>query len=330
MTMAPPEWYPDPSGRNERRYWNGTAWTEFVWSAGQQGIDPIKLAPISVSSNEQEPKKVPSTAGDISASPSDYPSDQTKSPSLRETKRQGRDEFESISLSAAHGDPNALVALPAAIERAMKVYRGKALAEKKWDVLTTGIRDVLQDDRLSEAEEGRLRALSSALGLDLQKLADRDLRAFEELVIAGLNDGRLPTADVPIALKPGEVGRASFDAVLMKEVAIRKMRGGSKGFNIHIAKGVNYRTAQVRVHSVVVGTHLQVQDRGVLTVTNQRAVFAGQARTLEFRFDKLVGIEQFKDGLRINVSNRQLASLFRITPPSSPLIAAALITKSMT
>jgi hypothetical protein len=38
-------------------------------------------------------------------------------------------------------------------------------------------------------------------------------------------------------------------------------------------------------------------------------------------------MEQFADGLRLNVSNRQLASLFRFIAASSPAIAAALISR---
>lgn len=133
---------------------------------------------------------------------------------------------------------------------------------------------------------------------------------------------------MPIVLKSGEIGRASFAATLMKEVAIREMRGGSSGVSVRIAKGVTYRTGQMRARSVVVGTQIQVQDTGILSVTNRRAVFVGQARTLEFRFEKLVEIGQFRDGLRLRVSNRQLSSLFRIAPPSSPLIAAAIISQS--
>ncbi|MBM3731045.1 MAG: DUF2510 domain-containing protein [Acidobacteria bacterium] len=38
--MAPAAWYPDPSGRFELRYWNGSAWTEHVSRNGQQFTDP--------------------------------------------------------------------------------------------------------------------------------------------------------------------------------------------------------------------------------------------------------------------------------------------------
>ncbi len=35
-----PNWYPDPWGRHEHRYYDGTNWTEHVASHGRQGIDP--------------------------------------------------------------------------------------------------------------------------------------------------------------------------------------------------------------------------------------------------------------------------------------------------
>jgi hypothetical protein len=33
-------WTPDPTGRHELRYWDGSAWTEWVSDAGQQADDP--------------------------------------------------------------------------------------------------------------------------------------------------------------------------------------------------------------------------------------------------------------------------------------------------
>ena len=35
----PADWYPDPSGRHEHRYWDGTRWTEHVASHGRQSVD---------------------------------------------------------------------------------------------------------------------------------------------------------------------------------------------------------------------------------------------------------------------------------------------------
>lgn len=38
-TPMPAAWYPDPSGRHELRYWDGTAWTSHVSDHGQPGED---------------------------------------------------------------------------------------------------------------------------------------------------------------------------------------------------------------------------------------------------------------------------------------------------
>jgi hypothetical protein len=40
VSLTPAGWYPDPSGRFEMRYWDGTAWTEHVARGGQQFTDP--------------------------------------------------------------------------------------------------------------------------------------------------------------------------------------------------------------------------------------------------------------------------------------------------
>jgi hypothetical protein len=45
FTATPPGWYPDPSHRYERRYWDGTQWTDHAARGGQQIVDP--LTPVS-------------------------------------------------------------------------------------------------------------------------------------------------------------------------------------------------------------------------------------------------------------------------------------------
>jgi hypothetical protein len=38
---AAPGWYPDPTGRFDHRYWNGSAWTLHASRAGESVIDPL-------------------------------------------------------------------------------------------------------------------------------------------------------------------------------------------------------------------------------------------------------------------------------------------------
>lgn len=43
-TPLAPDWYRDPFGRHEHRYWDGTRWTDHVASAGSQAVDPPVVA----------------------------------------------------------------------------------------------------------------------------------------------------------------------------------------------------------------------------------------------------------------------------------------------
>ncbi len=36
-----PDWYADPSGRNQHRYWDGSTWTDHVANQGTQSTDPV-------------------------------------------------------------------------------------------------------------------------------------------------------------------------------------------------------------------------------------------------------------------------------------------------
>ena len=44
-STAPADWYPDPTGRHQHRYWDGTAWTHHVADNGEASLDPLAQAP---------------------------------------------------------------------------------------------------------------------------------------------------------------------------------------------------------------------------------------------------------------------------------------------
>ncbi len=41
MSTTPAGWFPDPYGRYQQRYWDGSAWTAHVTTNGQQTVDPL-------------------------------------------------------------------------------------------------------------------------------------------------------------------------------------------------------------------------------------------------------------------------------------------------
>ena len=42
MSTTPANWYPDPTGRHQLRYWDGTAWTDHVSDTGVQSTDALQ------------------------------------------------------------------------------------------------------------------------------------------------------------------------------------------------------------------------------------------------------------------------------------------------
>jgi uncharacterized protein YxjI len=66
MTDIEQGWYADPTGRYEQRYWDGTAWTGHVVSAGTESTDPVAptgAAPVRASTPEQVRRQVQKQAG---------------------------------------------------------------------------------------------------------------------------------------------------------------------------------------------------------------------------------------------------------------------------
>ncbi|WP_228372868.1 DUF4041 domain-containing protein [Demequina subtropica] len=59
MAQMAEGWYADPTKRHEKRYWNGSSWTDHVFTKGTQSVDPyVAVAPTSAGVTGQE-RKVP-------------------------------------------------------------------------------------------------------------------------------------------------------------------------------------------------------------------------------------------------------------------------------
>jgi hypothetical protein len=324
-------WHPDPLGRFDLRYWNGQEWTEHVSRQGQTSTDPMhgggSEAAVSRGSttevaDQAQPEHAEVAKAEIQGGGGFF----ARRRADRQEKAENREAFEALAMQAAHGDDHALAQLPTALADTRANWKASKLDEKLLEVYSAAARSVIDDDVMTTAEEQHLVALGQAMGLDFNTLKAKAFALFEELVIAGMNDGRIPVIDdPPMVLKRDELAHASFGCALMKEVARREFRAGTSSVSIPLGAGVRYRVGGVRGKSVVVGTDLVAEDQGVLVVTSKRCMFLGQKKTLKFRHDRLVSVEQYADGLRLNVSNRQTASLLRFGAGQSVSIAAALI-----
>jgi uncharacterized protein YxjI len=66
----PADWYPDPSGRHELRYYDGTQWTEHVSSGGRQSVEPLTPGVVPVAAAkpgkvQQQVANAGVTAGEV-------------------------------------------------------------------------------------------------------------------------------------------------------------------------------------------------------------------------------------------------------------------------
>lgn len=189
------------------------------------------------------------------------------------------------------------------------------------------MREALEDDILTEAEEEHLLEVVGSKGWDTEQLSGTFPELYLRLGIAQINDGRLPIIEDPSVMTKGdEVVYFEGPARLAKEVAVREWRGGGSGVSIPIGGGMRFRTGQTRGRSVVVGSELAEADAGLFAVTSTRAVFQGSRKSLEFAFPKMIGMDLYADGIRLAVSNRQNPSLFWISPAEG---VAAVITGAM-
>lgn len=228
---------------------------------------------------------------------------------------------ELLARTLEDADDSTRTALLALREEAPDLHR--RLDEQTWELVKRFAEDRLADEVLTEAEEESLYRAMEAAGISAEELLARDRDVFVRLVISRVNDGRLPTMDVPVLLKSGEVGHQVMEARLLKEVTVREYQGGYRGVSLRIAKGVRYHTGGMRGRSVVVGTETQVDDVGELAITSQRAVFKGQRRSIEFAYSKLVSVDVDGDVLRLHCSNRKNTPALLV---GSGHIAGAIIT----
>ncbi|HET8602556.1 MAG TPA: DUF2510 domain-containing protein [Marmoricola sp.] len=319
-TPAPPaDWYPDPSGAWDFRYWNGHSWTAHVSRNGVAYLDSETAHLPTGRRTAAEPSTVTAATGE---QPEEHQGPIGRFLEEHREESAERSEVEQLVRRAGDGDDAAARTLPDAVAKVSPGW----LERHRVPLLAEAARRALHDDLLDESDSARLDLVCHGLGSSLEELRRHDPEVFDELVIGQVNDGRLPVVEKPpILTRRGEQVHGVFRAELLREVSVHEFHGGSNGVSVPLGMGVRYRVGAFRGRSEMVGSQLVTEDTGVLAVTSARTVFSGQRKTLELRHDRLVELQQFTDGLRFNVSGRQTASLFRFARGSSPSVAAALI-----
>lgn len=162
------------------------------------------------------------------------------------------------------------------------------------------------DRRITAAEAADLERIKGYLGLSESEVATTQ-RDFHRLrFLAEIQDGNLPITSTPgLLLQKDERVHWSEPAQLIEERVIRRRyEGGSSGASIRIMKGVTYRVGAPRGQLVTDTAAVPVSD-GHFSLTNRRAVFKGTTKSFTYKWDKVLGVELFSDGVSLADGNGQ-------------------------
>jgi hypothetical protein len=245
----------------------------------------------------------------------------------KEARAKAQDDYRALVASLSDG-ANLPEVLPRVTElEASASFSASELQKINAGALRSYAETALADDLLTEDEEHSFSDVAQALGYDEDKIATQHPDLLQRMVVAKVNDGRLSEIDDPYLMtKRGEIVHAEAPASLLKEVVKRETRARYAGFSFRITKGVRFHAGGARGHSVATGTETQVADSGVLSVSSKRVVFSGHRSTIEVPYTKLVGLNVFEDGLRLNASSRKNAPVFQLEaaePIAATINAAA-------
>ncbi len=199
----------------------------------------------------------------------------------------------------------------------------KRADEIKIETLRSFIAVLLEDNLITEQEDDWSSNVMTALGVDSTWITTNLLPETVEVMTARANSGRLQAQDEhELITKNGEEVYLEVVASKTKEVVIKEYQAGYAGISYKVSKNMRVNTGGAKGRMVPVGTEIQVEDVGIMSITNQRVVFMGSKKTQEFLYTKLVGINMFEEGLTLGVSNRQTSSSFQVDHPQ--LVAATI------
>jgi hypothetical protein len=117
--------------------------------------------------------------------------------------------------------------------------------------------------------------------------------------------GPQPIAVDNLVLRKGELAYWQEPGTLYEEkVVSRRYEGGSRGVSIRLMRGVSFRVGAHQGQLVSDTANVAIST-GSLVVTNQRLVFMGDSKSFETKFENLLDMEHFPDGVVYSERNKQ-------------------------
>ncbi len=222
----------------------------------------------------------------------------------------------SLEENGVHPNPRERIAAPRLDPRLdppeiARVHRG---------VLTDVATRVFADGILSEEDLEGVARLAWALDVAWEALPPPQPLPIEIAgALIGIGHGRLPVlAPSPdFHLGRGEVVHARIPCRLFE-------RPPAPPASFPIVEGVPYRPGGIRGRTLPVAD-IASADTGVLTITNERLVFASERRNVAAPWSKVRGADPSANGIRLGLANRRDPVLLKYDDPTYAEVLAALV-----
>jgi len=186
------------------------------------------------------------------------------------------------------------------------------------------------DGRVTEGEEAELSRIQRYLGLADTEIAPSKAELARLRLLSNVQDGNLPVLQVAglVTQRDEQVHWSEPSRLLEEKVLRRRYEGGSSGVSFRIAKGVTYRVGAQRGH-LVSETGIVPVSTGELLVTDRRIVFRGDAKSFAAKYDKLLDIQLFSDGLRFSEAGKSKPRIITYLQSGNQDIVGAILTQAV-
>lgn len=154
-----------------------------------------------------------------------------------------------------------------------------------------------EDSHLSVEERQYLSEVQHFFGLSD---AEADAQKLDHIRhLTDISEGNLPNLSTSVRLQKGETGHYE-GPVTWKHLKTRRKRvAGSRSSSIRVAKGIRIPIGGTPGHTEEYEEFVTV-DEGKTVITSKRLLFFGSKKNFAVKYDKIMELEYYSDGVKIN------------------------------
>ena len=160
------------------------------------------------------------------------------------------------------------------------------------------------------------------------------IKTKEELhklrLINEIQNGNVPEVQVInlVKQKNERIYWSEASSLLEEKVIKQGYVGRSQGFSFRVAKGVTYRVGSSK-GQLVTQTGIVPVSIGDFIITSSRLNFKGSGKSFAIKFDKILGVDFYSNGLRISEANKVNPRLVQFAFEGNKDIIGAIISHSI-